>query len=194
MRRIRPRSVYDVLALLSFFMVLGGGTALAAYVVSSNSQIAPGTISGHHPPAGKHQNIIPGSINGADVQNGSIGSTKLAPSALGARAYGYIAGTSVSRSKNITAVTNPSPGEFCVRLAPSIVPSHTGAIVTPDELGDSTSFSSNGSQAIVEWRSTDCNAHSLEVITGRREVQTSGGNVTSVDNVSQDQPFFIAVP
>ena len=52
----------DVLALTSFFLVLGGGTALASYVVSSNSQVGPGTISGHKPPAGSHTNIIPGRV------------------------------------------------------------------------------------------------------------------------------------
>ena len=53
------------------FVVLGGGTALAAYVVSSNSQIRPGTISGHRPPNGKHANIIAGSINGKDIADRS---------------------------------------------------------------------------------------------------------------------------
>jgi hypothetical protein len=71
MSRIRPRSVYDVLALLSFFLVLGGGTALASYVVSSNSQIGPGTISGHKPPSGDHANIIANSINGTDIADRS---------------------------------------------------------------------------------------------------------------------------
>ena len=41
MNRIRPRSVFDVLALISFFLVLGGGTALASYV-ASNSQVGRG--------------------------------------------------------------------------------------------------------------------------------------------------------
>ena len=49
----------DVLALTSFFLVLGGGTALASYVVSSNSQVGPGTISGHKPPAGSHTTSSP---------------------------------------------------------------------------------------------------------------------------------------
>jgi hypothetical protein len=56
---------------LAVFLVLGGGTALAAYVVSSNSQIGPGTVSGHKPPPGKHSNIIAGSINGQDIADRS---------------------------------------------------------------------------------------------------------------------------
>ena len=60
-QRIRSHLTYaNIVATLSLFLVLGGGTALAAYVVSSNSQVGPGTISGHKPPSGKHANIIPG--------------------------------------------------------------------------------------------------------------------------------------
>jgi hypothetical protein len=70
MRRIRQHLTYaNVMATLAVFLVLGGGTAFAAYVVSSNSQIGPGTVSGHHAPSGKHANIIAGSINGQDVQH-----------------------------------------------------------------------------------------------------------------------------
>jgi hypothetical protein len=59
----------NVMVTILAFVVLGGGTALGAYVVSSNSQIGPGTVSGHNPPVGRHSNIISGSINGQDVQD-----------------------------------------------------------------------------------------------------------------------------
>jgi hypothetical protein len=76
--RIRSHLTYaNVVATICLFLVLGGGTALASYVVSSNSQIGPGTISGHNPPSGKHANVVGGSINGGDLQNGSIGLLKL---------------------------------------------------------------------------------------------------------------------
>ena len=72
MRRIRQHLTYaNVMVTILAFLVLGGGTAIAAYVVSSNSQIGPGTVSGHKPPAGKHSNIIAGSINGADIADRS---------------------------------------------------------------------------------------------------------------------------
>jgi hypothetical protein len=90
MHRIRPRSVYDVLALTSFFLVLGGGTALASYVVSTNSQVGPGTISGHHPPAGSHTNIIAGSVSTSDLKDGSVNASKLAGGALRAPGLGPI--------------------------------------------------------------------------------------------------------
>jgi len=69
---IRSHLTYaNVMVTILAFVVLGGGTAMAAIVVSSNSQIAPGTVSGHKPPNGKHVNIIAGSINGADIADRS---------------------------------------------------------------------------------------------------------------------------
>ena len=69
---IRSHLTYaNVVATLALFLVIGGGTALASYVVSSNRQVGPGTISGHHPPTGKHANIIAGSINGKDIADRS---------------------------------------------------------------------------------------------------------------------------
>ena len=70
---IRSHLTYaNVVATLSLFLVLGGGTALGAYVVSSNSQVGPGTISGHKPATvNQHPNIIPGSITGQDIADQS---------------------------------------------------------------------------------------------------------------------------
>jgi hypothetical protein len=69
-QRVRSHLTFaNVASLIALFIALGGGTAFAAYVVSSNSQIGPGTVSGHSPPAGKHPNIIPASVNGADVKD-----------------------------------------------------------------------------------------------------------------------------
>jgi hypothetical protein len=73
MRRIRKHLTYaNVISTLTLFLVLGGGTALAAYVVSSNSQIGPATVSGHRPPSGDHANVIAGSVNGFDVADNSL--------------------------------------------------------------------------------------------------------------------------
>jgi hypothetical protein len=73
MSRIRQHLTYaNVISTLTLFLVLGGGTALAAYVVSSNSQIGPNTVSGHKPPSGDHANVIAGSVNAQDVANNSL--------------------------------------------------------------------------------------------------------------------------
>jgi hypothetical protein len=72
MRRIRHLSFANVVSLIALFVALGG-TALASVIISSNSQVGPGTISGHKPPSGKHANIISGSVNGSDVVESSLG-------------------------------------------------------------------------------------------------------------------------
>jgi hypothetical protein len=43
------------------------GNAAAALIISSNGQVAQGTISGHKPPSGDYANIIKGSISGSDL-------------------------------------------------------------------------------------------------------------------------------
>jgi hypothetical protein len=83
-QRLRSHLTYaNVMVTLLGFIVLGGGTALGALVVSSNSQIGPGTVSGHKPPAGKHANIIGGSVSAFDVANNSLGGAKINESTLG---------------------------------------------------------------------------------------------------------------
>jgi hypothetical protein len=171
--KLRSHLTYaNVMVTILAFIVLGGGTALAAIVVSSNSQVASDTISGHNPPSGDRGNIIAGSINGHDIQNASIGSVKLNAAAQGARAYGRISpnSNSLTRSKNITGFTSPSPGIYCIALGGFIDASTASPVVTPDYAGDATVFDSNGSQAIaeVEAGAFDCPAGTLEVRTGHR--------------------------
>jgi hypothetical protein len=230
MSGIRRHLTYaNVMVTILAFLVLGGGTALASYIVSSNSQIGPGTVSGHNPPSGDHANVIGGSLNASDLAsgavtngklgtgavtapklatgsvataklaNGAVTAPKLAPSAIGARAYGQVNGTTVTRSKNVAAVTNPSAGKFCIKLPGSIAASQTGLVVTPEEGTASTSWSTNGQQAIAEWfaAAADCPAGQLEVITGFRAVSTSGsadGDVRTVTNTESNQGFFFIVP
>jgi hypothetical protein len=79
--RFRP-SHATVVAYVALFVALGG-TAMAAVVITSNSQVAKGTISGHHPPAGKHSNLIRGSVNGEDLSGKLKASLRLhCPSGL----------------------------------------------------------------------------------------------------------------
>jgi hypothetical protein len=74
----RTRSIgKTALAVTACVFILGGGTAFGAFVVSSNSQIGPGTVSGHKPPTGKHANIIGGSINATDLASGAVTNGKL---------------------------------------------------------------------------------------------------------------------
>ena len=67
---------------LAVFLVLGGGTALASYVITSNSQVGPDTISGHKPPAGDHANVVVGSLDTSDLAAGAVTDGKLAGGAV----------------------------------------------------------------------------------------------------------------
>jgi hypothetical protein len=63
MPRIRHHLTYaNVMATLAVFIALGG-TAIASVIITSNSQVAQNTISGHKPPSG--------SINGSDIADRS---------------------------------------------------------------------------------------------------------------------------
>jgi hypothetical protein len=221
MRGIRRHLTYaNVMVTILAFLVLGGGTALASFVVSSNSQIGPNTVSGHKPPSGAHANLIGGSVNGTDLATGAVTAAKLgtgsvrtaklatgavtapklAANAIGARAYGRVSATAgLSRSKNVAGVTNPSTGEFCIALAGGVDASQMGLVVTPDFGQDTTSFTANGPQAIAEWvaSAVDCPAGRLEVLTGQRAVSTSGsadGDVRTVTNTLANQAFYFVVP
>lgn len=80
-RALRRHVTYEnVMATVAAFLVLGVGTAFAAYVVSSNSQLGPNTVSGHRPPPGDHANIIAGSVSSTDLADGVVTAAKLAPS------------------------------------------------------------------------------------------------------------------
>jgi hypothetical protein len=80
--RFRP-SPAMIVACIALFVALGGTATAVTYVVSSNSQIGPGTVSGNKPPTGKHSNIIAGSINGNDVADNSLHGTDINESTLG---------------------------------------------------------------------------------------------------------------
>jgi hypothetical protein len=113
MRRIRPRSAYDVIALISLFLVIGGGTALASFVVSSNSQVGPGTISGHKPPTGKHSNIITGSVNGTDLSANSVNGSKVTNGSLtgGDLANGTVASSKLQLPRISWSGANTDPND-----------------------------------------------------------------------------------
>jgi hypothetical protein len=63
------------------------------------AQVAQNTISGHKPPAGKHANIIGGSVNSQDVADKSITGADLAASAL-------------PRGRATTSSCDPTSGNF----------------------------------------------------------------------------------
>jgi hypothetical protein len=110
MRRIRRHLTYaNVISTLALFLVLGGGTALAAYVVSSNSQIGPGTVSGHKPPTGDHANIIAGSVNGQDVAANSLTGANINEASLTGDVQKLVWNAAASKSPPKEKITTVGP-------------------------------------------------------------------------------------
>jgi len=84
----RPRHGTAV-AYLALFVALGG-TAAAAFIVSSNSQIAPNTIYGSNAPTGANKNVVANSLTGNDILEPSLARVPSATSALnGARRIAF---------------------------------------------------------------------------------------------------------
>src|SRR5262245_24220158 len=121
----------NVMATLAVFLVLGGGTALGAFVVSKNSQIAPNTIYGHNAP-GKNKNIVASSVTGTDIREATLGKVPNADkldgiddSQLeGALAYALggwapctgspVVVCTVDRAKGVAYVVQVAEGTYCV--------------------------------------------------------------------------------
>jgi hypothetical protein len=116
-QRLRSHLTFaNVVSVIALFVALGG-TAAAAFVVSSNSQIGPGTVSGHKPPAGKHANLIAGSINGQDVQDLSFQTLTLKNGWVGNCA----SGGSPAIAKSVEGVVHLR-GEICRTSGTSLNP------------------------------------------------------------------------
>jgi len=80
-QRIRSRLTFaNIVSLIALFVALGG-TATAALIITSNSQVAPNTISGHGGSAA-NKNIIAGSVNATDLAPAAVTNGKLASKAV----------------------------------------------------------------------------------------------------------------
>ncbi len=83
MGSLRSRLTYaNIVATSSLVMVVGGGTAIAATVISSNAQIKKNTVAGHLPPRGKHANLIAGSVNATDLAANAVNGSKVKDGSL----------------------------------------------------------------------------------------------------------------
>src|SRR5690349_1232514 len=138
----------NVMVTILAFIVLGGGSAVA---LSGSNTVFTDDIANDTQPAGGGNpagglvaaDLRASSVGTSEVTNGSIASGDLAPAARGARAYGVVVqgtgGPVVSRSKNVTGVTNPQDGEFCITLGGGINPATATLVVSSDFSLGSTS-------------------------------------------------------
>src|SRR5688500_12110710 len=86
------------------------------------------------------------SVERGEVVNGSSAACDVAASARGARAYGHVsAADTLSRSKNVVAVSHPFAGGglYCITLGGDIDLASAVLIAEPDFLGSGTSVASD---------------------------------------------------
>lgn len=77
MRRFKGKVTPSLAISMTALFFAMSCTAVAAVVVSSNSQIAANTVAGHAPIAGIHSNVITGSIDGTDLSAAERGTLKV---------------------------------------------------------------------------------------------------------------------
>jgi hypothetical protein len=85
LRRARKRLTFaNVTSLLALFFAIGG-SAYAAVIVTSNDDVAPDTIAGHKPGAGKHSNLILGSVTNEDLAPETVKTGRITDGTVAAR-------------------------------------------------------------------------------------------------------------
>jgi hypothetical protein len=135
-RRLLSHLTYaNVMVTLLAFVVLGGGTALASYVITSNSQVGPLTISGHAPPSGDHANVIPESINGKDLATGAITNGKLGASSVNSSKVldGSLSGTDIATGAIRAPQLGNVPAVHADRTTNQTIPSGTPKYLALDQ-------------------------------------------------------------
>jgi hypothetical protein len=140
----RHLSYANLTATVALFVALGGtAAATTSFVVASNADIAPNTVSGAKPPAGLHGNIVAKSIAGADLAAAAVTSQKLAGDAVSSSkvadgsltgadlAPGTISGTQLAAD----AITSDKVADGSLTGADLAPDSVTGAQIDESTLG-----------------------------------------------------------
>ncbi|MGZ5321795.1 MAG: hypothetical protein ACXWES_06460 [Solirubrobacterales bacterium] len=172
-----------VLAVMIVSPALGGPSLRSLVKKEVAKQIAKATG-----PAG------PAGTNGTNGTNGADGT---------ARAYGRVGSTGVvTRSKNVTSVTHPSTGVYCITVGGGIDPSTTVLLPRPDGSGDATDPATED-MSVVEWASGEvglgCPAGTLAAVTlvyngDATDNDNAGVDTPGDDLVFDDEPFAFVVP
>ncbi|HEX5955844.1 MAG TPA: hypothetical protein VFY37_07910 [Solirubrobacterales bacterium] len=221
---MRPRITYaNVVSTLALLLVVTGGTAYAldgsntvftddlvngdvtvadigrgavATDEIANNQVKAADIGGGEVKAAE---IANGRVRTQEIGNGQVQAQDLAPAASGARAWGLVSGFGVLlRGKNITAVTHPDGGVYCVDPGAGINPNTS--IMVAGENNDSDITGDNTDQiAHAEWDSapTSCPVGAMEVKTFVGFGIPGSGGQTDFGGFNLfliDTPFTFVIP
>jgi hypothetical protein len=192
-RTIRSRvSSAHVLGLIALFVALAG-TAWALEKDSVKSRhIVDNKVKSKDLKDGK-------AVKSEDAIDGSLASVDLATEARGA--YGRVdpAG-GLSRSVNVTGVSRPATGVYCITPAAGIDPANSVLVATPDSEQNGTNPATEN-ESVVEWDSglDGCPAGTFEVNTflhdgDGTDNDTGGGNTTGDTLAPNNESFSFAIP
>jgi hypothetical protein len=189
--RRRP-SPATVISLIALFVALGG-TSYAAFKIPKNSVGSPQVINGSLQKADLSKKTVaalkgnpgaqgPQGPEGPQGSRGAAGAAGPAGAAGTARAYAEVDSTTPSlvtaRTKNISAVTRPATGTYCLTPAAGVDPRTVATAATVD-------FALSTEDGFVQVTGTgvDCPA-------GQFEVQTDDIDGDLADTIS----FHLIVP
>jgi hypothetical protein len=165
--RRRLPSPAMMVALIALFVALGGSATAALVITGANIKngtvtgldLKNGTVSGY--------DLKTAAVTGGKVKNGTLMAADFKAGQLptGGRAYGRVAGDgTLTRSKNVTGITHPFTGVYCIALAAGIDVSQTGVVATVDQAAGT-----DGPEQLysVAWYSPgiSCPVGQLQVLT-----------------------------
>jgi hypothetical protein len=148
--------------------------------------------------------IATGAVRTEELANGQVQAEDLAPGvapgASGARAWGLVSHLTgaLLRQKNVTAVTNPSVGVYCIDPGSGIDPATAVMVVGEDFAAGGTDTGSDD-VSHAEWNSTpsDCPAGTMEVRTSIGFGSPASGGETDLGGFELgefNQPFSFVIP
>ena len=184
---LRPHLTYaNVMVTILAFIVLGGGTALASFVISSNSQVGPGTISGHKPPSGDHANIIAGSLNGTDLANNAVTASKLGAVAKFAKRTATASSTKVLSLGGLTVHYQCSFNGTTLEYEPRLIATTTvsQASITLGFISGSQGFGNSyftSDDAFQKGELFDLTQGGSDFAEGTAVYSTPGGSVVNLN-------------
>ena len=193
--RIRSRlTSAHVVSAVALFVALGGTAFAATFGKDSvkSRHVADNKLKSKDLKDGK-------GVKSEDVIDGSLASTDLANEARGA--YGRVdAGGGLTNARNVTGVSRPDVGVYCITLAAGIDPATAVLLVTPDNQQNGTNPGAEN-VSVVEWDSQvdGCPAATLEVNTfvyDGDDIDNDGGAANSAgdDLTVNNEAFSFAVP
>jgi hypothetical protein len=194
-RRIRSRiTSAHVLAAAALFVALGGSAVAATFGNNSvkSRHIVDNKVKSKDLKDDK-------AVQTADVVDGTLTSADLSTEARGA--YGRVGPDGgLTLARNVTGVSHPGPGEYCITAAAGIDPAASVLVVTSDQQQNGTGPGTEN-HSVVEWDSQVdvCPAGTFEVNTflydGDDVDNDNGGGNTPGDNLEpNNEAFSFSIP